>query len=324
MRETFSSLIQRVQDLCVDDGSTTTNNLSTSRVFLIRELNNAIKDVFFLLKKYSLQPLPKTASTVSGQIWYHNPPGLSKIETVTMAVGSLVPPLRCIQSQEEWDVLHQVTLQSGYPIAYFPRRDDFGIYPTPNAAYTLTIVGNYTPVNLSQVDYNTGTVTATQNSTTLTGSGTAFTSSMVGRFFVLTDATGVPNGNWYRIAAYSSATSITLESYFEEATSAGATYLIGESPNLPEDLQEFLPYRAAGAYFASRRRDMEHSQQLLNYYYTGDFGNTNRRGQIRGGVISILQDLQENGRSNSQIAEMSDKTRLNNRLYYDVWGTTLS
>jgi single-stranded-DNA-specific exonuclease len=84
MRETFSMLLKDAQNYTVDPASTTTTILSDSKTFLTHEINNAIKDVHFLLKKYNLQPLASTTTTVANQIWYHNPPGLSKIETVTV------------------------------------------------------------------------------------------------------------------------------------------------------------------------------------------------------------------------------------------------
>lgn len=324
MRETFTPLLQRTQDYCIDDSVSSTTNLTATSVFLTREINETVKDLFFLMKKYNLQPLPKTTTTVANQIFYHNPPGLTKAETVTCTSGNLVVPLKIVHSQEEWDKLHIFTLASTFPQYIFPRRDDFGIWPTPSVSgATITIAGNYIPVNIGASDVSTGTVTIANNSQTVTCSTAAFTASMVGMYFCLTDSTGVPNGNWYPISGYTSTTVITLESYFEESTVSGATYVIGESPNVPEELHEFIPYRAAAVYHQVRRRDNELGQQLLNYYYTGDFNNMNRRGNIRSGVIGYLQDLQMLGRGNSQVTETGGGQKFN-RFRYDVWGTTLS
>lgn len=320
-RETFGTLVQAAQDYSIDDTATTVTGLSSAEAFLKRETNHSVKDIFTLMKKYKLQPPPKTASTVSGQIYYHNPPGMTKIESVTIATGTIVPPLRIIHSQDEWNRLQMIPVTNGYPLAVFPRRDDFGIYPTPNAVYTLTLVGNYEPINMTADDYSTATVTATQNSQTITGSGTTFTSTMVGRWFSLTDSNGVSNGNWYRISAFTSTTSITLESYFEEATVTGGTYIIGESPEIPEELHEFIPFRSSAVYYATRRRDLEQAQRMMNYYYTGDFNNPNRSGNIRGGVLAVLKDLKENGRGNSQVTEMGPTPRINT-IQLNNWSST--
>lgn len=323
MRMTNGQLLQAAQDYSVDPTTDTQTGLSTTQNFLKREINASVKDMFVLMKKYSLQPLPRTASTVDGQIWYHNPPGLSKIETVTIPLGNIVLPLRVIHSQEEWDKLHIVPITSNYPEAVFPRRDDFGIYPTPSTAVTMTLVGNYMPENMTADDYTTGTVSVTQNTATLTGSGTTWTSDMVGRYFFLTDSLGQSSGNWYRISAFVSSTELTLETYFEESTVSGSTYIIGQSPDIPEELHEFLPHRAAAVYYGSRRRDLEQSGRELNYFYTGDYANEKRRGNIRGGVLAVLKDLQEKGRGNSQLTEMAGSQR-SPLLIGGIWTTVIS
>lgn len=69
--------------------------------------------------------------------------------------------------------------------------------------------------------YTTGTVTVTLSSATVTGSGTTFTSGMVGRTFRLSGSSRI-----YTVATYVSATSITLDRVWSETTSAGATYSI--------------------------------------------------------------------------------------------------
>ena len=77
-------------------------------------------------------------------------------------------------------------------------------------------------------DYTTGTV-AVDSSGNVTGSGTTFTSAMVGRPF---KADG--HSKWYRVKSYASATSIVIEndsddttsSYDGGAISSGASYTI--------------------------------------------------------------------------------------------------
>lgn len=78
-------------------------------------------------------------------------------------------------------------------------------------------------------DYTTGTVAVANSTGVVTGTGTTFTAAMVGKPFKATGHT-----KWYRVASYSSATSITIEndsddettSYDGGAISAGATYTI--------------------------------------------------------------------------------------------------
>ncbi len=69
--------------------------------------------------------------------------------------------------------------------------------------------------------YTTGTVTATNGSATITGSGTTFTSAMVGRKIKV----GSDNA-YYRIKTFTSATSIDLEANYQGTTASAQTYTI--------------------------------------------------------------------------------------------------
>jgi len=80
--------------------------------------------------------------------------------------------------------------------------------------------------------YNTGTVTLTEGSATVTGSGTTFTSGMVGRKFQRSQSTGR-----FVIDAYVSPTQITLDRSWPYDTETAAVYSIFEDTYaLPSDL----------------------------------------------------------------------------------------
>jgi hypothetical protein len=94
------------------------------------------------------------------------------------------------------------------------------------------VLGRYTKVaagNRVGTDYTTGTVTVDVTTGAVTGSGTTFTSGMVGKGFKATGHT-----SWYRIKTYSSSTAIVIEDDKDDETSAytggaigaGATYTI--------------------------------------------------------------------------------------------------
>lgn len=68
--------------------------------------------------------------------------------------------------------------------------------------------------------YNTGTVTINNGDTTVVGSGTTFTSAMVGRYILL-------DGLWYEITAFTDTTHITITEY-NGGDLAGSTYTIAE------------------------------------------------------------------------------------------------
>ena len=69
--------------------------------------------------------------------------------------------------------------------------------------------------------YATGTLSVTQGSTSVTGSGTTWTNGMVGQSILLEDF-------WYTVASVGSATSITLDSSYRGTTLSGSTYVIAD------------------------------------------------------------------------------------------------
>lgn len=84
--------------------------------------------------------------------------------------------------------------------------------------------------------YSTGTVTVTQNSTTVTGSGTTFTAAMVGRQFRVGLAAPI-----YTIAQYVSATEIALDSPWGGPSGSAQTFMIYQcffTP--PSDFHQFI------------------------------------------------------------------------------------
>ena len=95
--------------------------------------------------------------------------------------------------------------------------------------FVLGLYGAIGAGNRVGTDYTTGTVTVDVTTGAVTGSGTTFTSDMVGRGFKATGHT-----KWYRIKSYASATSIVIEDDFDDVTTAytggaiggGATYTI--------------------------------------------------------------------------------------------------
>ena len=86
--------------------------------------------------------------------------------------------------------------------------------------YDFSWLKDYGYINITGV-YNAGTVNVVQDSATVTGSGTTFTSDMVGRLFF-----GNDGDNWYEIKAYVSDDMITLASNYMGSTESGIAYSI--------------------------------------------------------------------------------------------------
>lgn len=81
--------------------------------------------------------------------------------------------------------------------------------------FVLGFYGDVGAGNRVGTDYTTGTVEVAATTGVVTGSGTTFTSAMVGKGFKASGHT-----KWYRIKSYSSATSITIENDSDDETSA--------------------------------------------------------------------------------------------------------
>lgn len=321
MRESYGTLLQQAKDLCVDPTTSSTTSVSDTATFLARNINSTIQYLFSLIKNYKTQPLPRTFSTVIDQQFYHYPPGFLSFESATIAIGTMQKPLKIISSQATWDKFNEIPLSGDFPEYIFPRQSDFGIWPTPSVVRTGTVVGNYLPQRISVGDASDGTVVVAQNSQTITGTSTLFTADMVGRWFSQTDSTRLMIGNPYRISGFTSTTEVTLESYFEEASLSGSTYVIFQSPEVPEELHEFIPYRAAASYYRGPRRDTERAQEYMNYFYTGDDANPNRGGGIKGGVLGIVNEYKNKGRGNSPLVELH---KVYDGYIPEYWRTTLT
>ncbi len=83
--------------------------------------------------------------------------------------------------------------------------------------------------------YTTGTVTATNGSKTITGSGTTFTAAMVGRKIRMESENA-----YYRISAFVSVTEVTLEVPYQGTTAASKTFSIYKDEyRLPADLDVY-------------------------------------------------------------------------------------
>jgi hypothetical protein len=270
---------------------------------------------------YTLAAAIISSGTVSQS--YPFPLGEVTIEGMVITIGSVNYPLRPLLSRWNNEQLNAIQIQaSAVPQFYFVERDTFQVWPTPQATYTGTIYYHLRDRNLSVPDYTTGTVALTQNSTKLTGSGTTFTSAMVGRWFSVTDTTIAGQGYWFRIAGYTSATVLTLSQAWQQATTSGATYRIGESPEIPEEGHQIFAAGTSADYYGGMQKDPTNQAYYDNLFWTGNPSNANRTlgdKNIVGGLLGLMDSYSD--RDNRHIVKR--KPRLN-PLQYKVWSTTLS
>lgn len=274
------------------------------------------------LKDYQTQQ-PYSTTTIASQQYYPYPAGHIMNDDVVVTIGSVQYPLTTIYSQHQWDVLNAIQIQpTAIPQFIFPRRDDFGIWPIPRDAYPLTYYYFLRDRNLTIADYAVGTVSLIAGSATVTGSGTTFTPAMVGRWFTVTDATAPGQGYWYRISAYTSATSITLSRVYTGSTASGVTYNIGESPEIPEEGHIILVDGVTADFYAGLRNDNTSATWYNNKFWTGDGNNPSRdmgSDKITGGLIGLA--TRYSGRDDKRIIKRQPNIFPPS---YKIWASSIS
>lgn len=261
MRETFTSLQALAQGYVANDSS------SMVLTFLQNEINRAKTFIYADMGDYVTQRT-STAVTVNQQQYYHTPVDCSNVEDVTVTIGGIPYSPESVDSQQRWDALNAITVQgTEFPTHFFQRKRDFGLYPVPGEdGDVITYTYQLKDKNMQYSDYATGTVTVTNNSQTLTGNAaTNWDASFIGRWFTTT-----ADGFWYPISGFTDNHTLTLETSFEGVTAAGQTYVIGDSPNLPEELHPLLSMRAAAMFYAGFRKEFRAATYWNNYFYTGD------------------------------------------------------
>lgn len=240
---------------------TLTNNTDAANLSLGAELMNdsyrrvcSDRDWDFLQKSANI-------SSVSGTQFYYLPYDYSSLIDCFMTIGSTTYIPKECPTREMWDMLNQqTTFQSNFPEFFFIYNGQIGFYPIPSTSTVNGITVNYrrTVTDLSIADYTTGTIAATNGSTTITGSGTTWTSPMIGRFLRITASnTAASAGDevWYEITAVASATSATIRKAYNGTTMSGGAYIIGQIPALPEPYQDMPIYDAASIFYTSINPD---------------------------------------------------------------------
>lgn len=265
MKLTYSDIIAR----CQDGASDTSTAIKT---FFKQRINEKYEFVASKLNTF-IRVYYKTASTEENQQYYYNPPNLRSIESIKITIGDVDYPLEPINSQSEWDRINSIEFQGGVlPKYFFRRKDDYGIFPIPQSDdYTITIAYKQRATPLYFEDYTTGTVAVTQNDQTVTVTTGNFSTGAIkaGFWFSLADTNGEPRGTWYRIGSVTDASNLELETYFEEATETGASYIIGQCPEIPEEGHTLLSDGALEDFFMLKQKDPETAKTYNNKFWTG-------------------------------------------------------
>ena len=318
MRLTYSNMWAKFQRNIQAVGTTDTNikaefdsQLGATYQLMLAKLKN--------FKTYQ----PYSFTTTAGTQYLPYPPGEVSIDGITITVGSINYPLRIYDSEMLWEQLNAISIQaSALPQFYFPRRDDFGIWPIPQATYTGTMYYHYRDRNLSVADYSAGTIAVTNGAKTVTGTSTAFTSAMIGRWFTITDPTIGGQGYWYRIANVSGQTLTLFQNYTGTTATGVSLYNIGETPEIPEEGHMTLVDGITAGFYIDYRKDLQNGSLFMNKFYTGDPANASREEgdtKIAAGLIGLM-----NRYADRDDTRVIDRNLQLNPLQWKPWSTTLS
>lgn len=148
-------------------------NTSTENLALFDQLINDSHRRY--LEQYFFNEASTTITTISQQQSYDLPFDYSKLKTGTLTIGQLKWNPTEILTRREWDSLNVFPYYADIPNNFYIYANKFNLYPIPSTTGNV-ITFNYKKriPDLTFADYTTGTVSATKNSQTITGSGTGW------------------------------------------------------------------------------------------------------------------------------------------------------
>lgn len=254
----FQKLYEETQEQVKDTSA-------ASLVVIKRGINQGAKKFGAVLNR-DWRTTKRLFSTVGTQQYYFLPADCIRIKTIVITIDGTEYPLVEIANEDEWNDLNRTDTTSDIPEHYFIRgNNEVGIFPIPATSNANAGLFRYERRmrDMSQADYTTGTVVLTNNSTTITGTGTTFTSAMVGRWIRIDDPNG--DGMWYKIIGFTSTTVMTLEKAYDGDTTTSLAFTISEMPDIPEEFHESLIDYGCYRYYL-RRKDRTQASAYLNSF----------------------------------------------------------
>jgi hypothetical protein len=243
---TFTQMYTRAADNC---GVSLT--AATDITNIKQDINQGLRLFKNAVRRYWTRK-EVSANLVLQQQFYTFPEDMVRITEVRVNSNGLNFPVNQVDSEAMWNRINIIPAMTiNLPMYYFVRgRNEVGLWPIPSQNVTAGLVVSYEPrLTDMSVDDVTPTVGVTQGSTTVTSSS-AFAQNMVGMSFSVTDGT---DGNWYPVTTYNSASSLTLENYYQGPTSVSSPSIIGSVTDIPEDYQLGLVYFACYNFFLKRK-----------------------------------------------------------------------
>lgn len=271
---TFTQLYTEVYQGC---GIPSTDSVNIG--LIKRNINNALK----LMKSGAGQYYTRkevAADLDQGEQFYTFNPDMIRVRNVRVNNGSLIFPIRTIESENEWNALNIIpSFAVFYPQRWFQRGpNEIGVWPMPSVDLEGALIIAYdSRLQDMYLDDTVGaSITVTKDSTTITSATHSFRANMVGMKFTFTDGS---DGQWYNIIGYTNNDTMTIENFYPNDTQTSTATLIGSCPDIPEEyhpgLQDYAFYRyyktQRGA--AQKANDFRADFLMAQDGYIGTFGD---------------------------------------------------
>jgi hypothetical protein len=282
-----------------------TNNEESANLTLGDTLINESIRAIVRSKAWPFLYRTRTSTTTASTQFYNLYHDVEQVLAVTITVSGTVYHVKAAPSREFWNKLNEYSNSSTFPEWYYVFNGQVGFYPTPSASSnTITVAYKRRIFDLSLADYTTGTITSIANAaTTVTGSGTTWTTKMAGRYMRITDSdvANAGDGNWYEISSVTSATVLELKPVYQGAAIAAAAvvYTIGQVSVLPEQYQELPIFRACQIYFTSVQPEPTRAKMYAE--------------MVAAGMNDMKQELSSTDAS--PVIEDTGRSRLNPNLF---------
>lgn len=269
--------------------------------------------------KWPWLEIEEQVNTVGNQEYVQIPNHIRRVVSVRQENGSsnvVVYLPSMIFDPTKWDLIIAARIgTSDVPYFVYQYGQKLYIRPIPSGVNTIKMRGRIQIRDVNIDDYITGTIVSIANgATTVTGSGTTWTTSMAGRWIQIaesnTDNKG--DGYWYEVSSVTNATTLELKKPYQGTSIAtgAAAYILGQITYEPEAYQMAPIYRAV-AQFWDLKENMVLSERYWRLY---DGGMEIGKSDLPQGMIG--QMLAEAGESMEGPYISPDGNRYDNGVPY--------
>lgn len=281
---TYDDFVQTCYDLADDN---TAKNLA----FILRIGNIGYRRAMRYFGR-QFEERTKTANTVAAQQYYQLPIDYAFSKTFKVLVGTYSYPTEEVRGQKEWDDLNRITtISNTRPTKHFIRLnagiggDEVGFWPIPSVSNEpITFVYEAVPANIGQAAVLSTTGSLSNGSATLTDTAATFNTALVGRYFYAAPPVG--DGQYYKVSAYVSSTSLTIQNYYEGPTFSNAAYGFYDLFGLPEEAQMLPVYYTMWHFYLMRQNDELARQYKEDYNEEMKKARENEASKSRDSIIS--------------------------------------